>query len=209
MESKVGMTHKIAPITSNMEKKTAYEIQMERFKRAKAGGFHLEAIFILYALIEDRLSAFLFHAGITNCTREKITRNGKVRPHLDSTLTVLNIRQTNIRNVRAKIKLIKELITWSMDYTANEPTLNYMDILSKQINRTAGKDQMIDTLTRIEGWCTSRNELVHALLNKKVENQEEMLQALVAEGEACNRQLQNFVKSFKVRNTLRKTFNIQ
>ncbi|MDD2523064.1 MAG: hypothetical protein PHW11_09660 [Anaerolineaceae bacterium] len=203
------MTPKIEPITTNMEKKTAYQIQMERFKRAKAGGFHLEAIFIIYALIEDRLSAFLFHAGVTNSTREKIARNGKVRPYLDRTLTVLNTRQPNIRNVSAKIKLIKELMEWSTDYSVNEPTLNYLDALYKQINRTAGRDQMIETLTRIEGWCASRNELVHALLNKKVENQEEILQALVAEGEACNRSLQNFVKSFKVRNTLRKTFNIQ
>lgn len=66
------MTPKIAPVTSNMEKKTAYQIQMERFKRAKAGRFHLEAIFILYARIEDRLTAFLFHAGITNDTRDNI-----------------------------------------------------------------------------------------------------------------------------------------
>jgi len=203
------MTPKIEPITTNMEKKTAYQIQMERFKRAKAGGFHLEAIFIIYALIEDRLSAFLFHAGVTNSTREKIARNGKVRPYLDRTLTVLNTRQPNIRNVSAKIKLIKELMEWSTDYSVNEPTLNYLDALYKQINRTAGRDQMIETLTRIEGWCASRNELVHALLNKKVENQEEILQALVAEGEACNRSLQNFVKSFKVRNSLRKTFNSQ
>ena len=203
------MTPKIAPITSNMEKKTAYEIQMVRFKRAKAGGFHLEAIFILYALIEDRLSAFLFHAGITNATREKITRNGKVRPQLDSALAVLNTRQASIRNVSAKIKLVKELMEWSTDYLVNEPTLNYLDALYKQINRTAGRDQMIETLTRIEGWCTYRNELVHALLNKKVEDQEKILQDLVYEGEACNRSLQNFVKSFKNRNTLRKSFNIQ
>jgi len=203
------MTPKIAPITLNMEKKTAYQIQMERFKRAKAGGFHLEAIFILYALIEDRLSAFLFHAGITNATREKITRNGKVRPQLDSALAVLNTRQASIRNVSAKIKLVKELMEWSTDYLVNEPTLNYLDALYKQINRTAGRDQMIETLTRIEGWCTYRNELVHALLNKKVEDQEKILQDLVYEGEACNRSLQNFVKSFKNRNTLRKSFNIQ
>lgn len=203
------MTPKIAPITTNIEKKTAYQIQMERFKHAKAGGFHLEAIFILYALIEDRLSAFLFHAGITNATREKITRNRKVRPHLDSELTVLSAKQPNIRNVSAKIKLIKELLAWSMNYTVNEPARNYKDALCKQINRTAGRDQMIETLIRIEGWCASRNELVHALLNKKVEDQEKILQDLVHEGEACNRSLQNFVKSFKVRNTLRRQFNIQ
>lgn len=203
------MAPKIAPVTSNLEKKTAYQIQMERFKRAKAGGFQLEAIFIIYALIEDRLSAFLFHAGVANSTREKITRNGKVRPYLDNTLTVLNTRQPSIRNVSAKLKLIKELLAWSMNYPVNEPARNYPDALCKQMNRTAGKDQMIETLARIEGWCASRNELVHALLNKKVEDQEKILQDLVHEGEACNRSLQNFVKSFKVRNTLRRQFNIQ
>lgn len=203
------MTPKIAPITSNMEKKTAYQIQMERFKRSKAGGFDLEAIFILYALIEDRLSAFLYHAGIANATREKITRNTKVRPHLDSTLTVLTAKQPGIRNMSAKIKLVKELMAWSDCYTINEPSLNYLDALCKQLSKTAGRDHMIDTLTRIEEWCVCRNELVHAFLNKKVENQEEVLQNLVTEGEDCNRSLQNFVKSFKVRNTLRKTFNIQ
>ena len=203
------MTPKIAPITSKMEKKTAYQIQIERFKRAKAGGFHLEAIFILYALIEDRLSAFLFHAGIANATREKITRNTKVRPHLDNTLTVLTAKQPGIRNVSAKIKLVKELMAWSDCYPINEPSLNYLDALCKQVNRTKGKDGMIEVLSRIEEWCACRNELVHALLNKKVENQEVVLQNLVDDGESLNRSLQNFVKSFKVRNTLRKTFNIQ
>lgn len=203
------MTPKIAPITSNMDKKTAYEIQMERFKRAKAGSFHLEAIFILYALIEDRLSAFLYHAGITNATREKITRNGKVRPQLIGTITILSAKQPSVRPAGTKIKTIKELLVWSAGYAVNEPVLNYLDALCKQINRTKGKDCMVDTLTRIEEWCKCRNELVHALLNKKVENQDEVLQQLVAEGEACNRLLQNFVKSFKVKNNIRKSFNIQ
>jgi hypothetical protein len=188
---------------------TAYQKQMERYKRAKSGGFHLEAIFILYALIEDRLSAFLFHAGISNASREKITKNGKVRPHFNSILKVVNAKQPGIRNVSAKIKLIKELLTWSTEYSINEPALTYLDALCKQINRTKGKEEMTDILTRIEEWCACRNELVHALLNKKVENQEETLQALVQEGEDCNRSLQNFVKSFKNRNTLRRTFNIQ
>lgn len=205
----MSVTPKIALITSNTEKQTAYQKHMERFKRAKAGGFHLEAIFILYPLIEDRLSSFLFHAGISNASREKITKNGKVRPHLNSTLTVLNAKQPSIRNVSARIKLSKELLAWSAGYPTNEPAPTYLDALSKQINRTKGKDEMTVTLTRIEEWCACRNELVHALLNKKVENQEEVLQALVLEGEDCNRILQNFVKSFKVRNTLRKTFKIQ
>lgn len=199
----------IAPITSNMEKKTTYQKQMERFKRAKAGSFHLEAIFILYALIEDRLSAFLFHAGITNGTRQKFTRNARVRPLLISTITELSANAPNLRTISKKIKTCRELLMWSAEYSVNEPALTYLDVLCKQIIRTKGKDNLIPTLIRIEEWCACRNELVHALLNKKVEDQEEVLQALVLEGEDCNRVLQNFVKSFKSRNMVRKTFNIQ
>jgi len=203
------MAPKIAPVTSNMEKKTAYEIQMERFKRAKAGGFHLEAIFILYALIEDRLTAFLFHTGITNDTRDNIAENPSVKVQLKGTITNFNAKQSGIRTASAKIKLIKELLAWSACYPVNESARNYPEALCKQLNRTKGKEAMINTLTRIEDWCISRNELVHALMNKKVDNQDDLLQAMVEEGEACNRSLQNFVKSFKVRNALRKTFNIQ
>jgi hypothetical protein len=199
----------IATITSNMEKKTTYQKQMERFKRAKAGGFHLEAIFILYALIEDRLSAFLFHSGVTNGTRQKFTRNARVRPLLIVTITELSTNAPSLGMISKKIKTCRELLEWSSEYCVNEPALTYLDALCKQINRTAGKEGMIDTLTRVEEWCACRNELVHALLNKKVDNQEEVLRDLVLEGEDCNRILQNFVKSFKSRNTLRKIFNIQ
>jgi hypothetical protein len=203
------MTPKIAPVTSNMEKKTAYQIQMERFKRAKAGGFHLEAIFILYALIEDRLTAFLFHAGITNDTRDNIAENPSVKVQLKDTITNFNAKQSGIRTASAKIKLIKELLAWSACYPVKESARNYPEALCKQLNRTKDKEAMIDTLTRIEEWCASRNELVHALMNKKVDNQDALLQAMVEDGEVCNRSLQNFVKSFKVRNSLRKKFNIQ
>ncbi len=45
------MSPKIATITINAEKNSAYQKNMERYKRAKSGGFYLEAIFILYALV--------------------------------------------------------------------------------------------------------------------------------------------------------------
>lgn len=128
---------------------------------------------------------------------------------LKGTITNFNAKQSGIRTASAKIKLIKELLAWSACYPVKESARNYPEALCKQLKRTKDKEAMIDTLMRIEGWCASRNELVHALMNKKVDNQDALLQTMVEEGEACNRSLQNFVKSFKNRNTLRKTFNIQ
>ena len=43
-------------VSTNQEKYLSYKAQMARLKKARAEGFYLEAIFILYAMLEDRLS---------------------------------------------------------------------------------------------------------------------------------------------------------
>ena len=51
------------PITDNTQKYTNYRIQMGRMKKALANQFYLEAIFIEYAIMEDRLESVLRHSG--------------------------------------------------------------------------------------------------------------------------------------------------
>ena len=51
------------PIQDNMQKYNNYAEQMRRLKKAIASGFYLEAIFIEYALLEDRLESILRHSG--------------------------------------------------------------------------------------------------------------------------------------------------
>ncbi len=77
------MTNRIPSVITNTEKYLSYKEHMTRLNKARVGGFYLEAIFILYAMMEDRLSAFLYYAGVTNKTREKVTSSKKVRPHLN------------------------------------------------------------------------------------------------------------------------------
>lgn len=50
-------------IQDNMQKYENYREQMKRLKKALNGGFYLEAIFIEYAVMEDRLESALRHAG--------------------------------------------------------------------------------------------------------------------------------------------------
>ena len=47
----------------NMQKYENYKEQFKRLKRALANGFNLEAVFIEYAIIEDRTESILRHAG--------------------------------------------------------------------------------------------------------------------------------------------------
>ena len=53
-------------IASNQEKYENYREQMSRLTKAMKAEFYLEAIFIEYAILEDRLESALRHAGKWN-----------------------------------------------------------------------------------------------------------------------------------------------
>lgn len=53
-------------IADNMQKYANYKEQMGRLKKALSHGFYLEAIFIEYAIMEDRLESVLRHSGKWN-----------------------------------------------------------------------------------------------------------------------------------------------
>jgi hypothetical protein len=54
------------PIADNMQKYANYREQMTRLSKAIKAEFYLEAIFIEYAIIEDRLESVLRHSGKFN-----------------------------------------------------------------------------------------------------------------------------------------------
>ncbi len=53
-------------LPENMQKYYNYKEQMGRLKKALGSGFYLEAVFIEYAMMEDRLKSFLKTAGAYN-----------------------------------------------------------------------------------------------------------------------------------------------
>ena len=52
-------------MVTNEEKREIYAQLKTRLKRALAGGFWLEACMIEYAILEDRTSSILYHAGVS------------------------------------------------------------------------------------------------------------------------------------------------
>ena len=53
-------------ITDNIQKYNNYKEQMGRLKKAISSEFYLEAISIEYAIVEDRVTSALRHAGKNN-----------------------------------------------------------------------------------------------------------------------------------------------
>lgn len=56
---------------SGKEKYVNYKTQFEKLKRALANEFYLEAIFIEYAILEDRTQSLLEHGGHWNACKKK------------------------------------------------------------------------------------------------------------------------------------------
>jgi hypothetical protein len=160
-------------------------------------------------MLEDRLLAFLYYAGVTNCQRTKFTSSSLVKPYIRGILEIEDGKGMEINKISSKIKAVRKILQWSQGYMPDDSASDYPAVLHRQVHRTARREEMPATLDEVQEWCECRNELVHALLNKKLENQEEQLHRLVEEGFVLSRKLDNFVRSFKVRNHIRKQFNIQ
>ena len=54
----------IKPVQNNKEKQETYRYHLGRYNCAMRNGFFFEALIIVYALLEDRLIAFLYYCGI-------------------------------------------------------------------------------------------------------------------------------------------------
>ncbi len=63
------------PVQDNMQKYENYREQMGRLKKALSSGFYLEAVFIEYAILEDRLESILRHSGRWKEPREGVHRS--------------------------------------------------------------------------------------------------------------------------------------
>ena len=66
-----------AELPENYLKQFNYAEQMKRLKKALSMEFYLEATFIEYAVIEDRIESFLRHAGVFNPKKHN-SLNGKL-----------------------------------------------------------------------------------------------------------------------------------
>lgn len=55
---------KIRPVTDGVDKEATYKTQIERYDKAVKNGFYFEAMLIVYAIMEDRLRAWLFYSDV-------------------------------------------------------------------------------------------------------------------------------------------------
>lgn len=208
------------------EKQLTYTTEYRQFNKAMKEGFFLEAVAIGYAIIEDRLTAFLHHAGIVTRTNEELKINRKIYPYIRKLLDKEDDYSVKIKDISVKIALITALINMTesdantidvyvADYVQglkrkrSIAQTGYMHDLYTKIKKV-NTELVLSAFAKIEPWRIQRNHLIHALLNKTVESAKDVKKACAEESYAITREIDNnLVKPFKQNNRLREKYNIQ
>ena len=91
---------------SNMQKYFNYQEQMVRLKKAMAAQFYLEAIFIEYAVMEDRLESILRHSGAFNPKK-----HNRIKPKL-SCVADLGREKKSLLHRSFSVEFIEGIYQW-------------------------------------------------------------------------------------------------
>ena len=198
----------ILSVRDNFEKHRTIKYYMNRYNKAYNAGFYLECLWLLYAMIEDRTSAFLYHIGFTQKeNRQKATGTRKIRLQIRKILNMNANDRLYFRNLGRKLDLITEVFDWvRSDEKCEEP---YSEYVKSVLTKLARKKENRDCLERLNNdWRDKRNQLTHALMSKDLFATLKELKTLVESGHNQLRVFDNMVDYIKNRR-IRKKFNIQ
>ena len=122
---------------SNMQKYFNYQEQMVRLKKAMAAQFFLEAIFIEYAVMEDRLESILRHSGVFNPERHS-TIQAKLRR-----VSELRRAKKSLLNRSLSEELLQEIYQWKDERNRLIHALMKQDLHTEDLQKIALEGQQI------------------------------------------------------------------
>lgn len=213
-------------VRNNEERKANYAREYVRYNKAIKYNFYLEAIAIIYAIIEDRLVSVLHHLGIVSRKNDNLRINGAVYPYIRKLMKKDETATVYVKNVSVKIEIIKQLLALDEDRAIridNEVEdfvrsrhkrgivkKGYMHDLYMQMNRGVSGEKLDSLFHDFKEWVDVRNKLIHALLNKTVASTEDAKMDCAESGYKLSRRFDDqLVAPIKKNNSLRKKYKIQ
>lgn len=203
---------KIGIVNDNMDKCYTYAEHKGRYSRAMKYEFYFEAMLIDYALMEDRLKSFLYHAGVLQSrTSFKIDCSKPNKKALKSIYCDYRKKDDanlpQIKNISGKIDIVRAIFEWTSTTTEIPDNNRYLKALKSQCE-SVDIGGMLDTLDQIKDWCDYRNEVVHALMNKNIDSLNVELCDKAIEGMQIANKLDTYVRDMKKGNKVRKSANM-
>ena len=193
---------------------------MARLKVALQQGFYFEAMLIEYALLEDRLRSFVYHAGLLqyrkachlllgkNAVRKDFNRiaqrvkTWKLEDGKEAGNTS-NFERLSVNKISDKIFIVRTIVLWSSELESLPDESRYLQALRGQCE-SLDAAALLETLDAIDTWRMYRNEVIHSLMNKRMESVQQKLSEQVEQGVQLARQLDAQVTILKKNNRIRK-----
>lgn len=210
----------ISPVETMQEKYETYRAEMARLKGALQQGFYFEAMLIEYALLEDRLRSFVYHAGLLQNRKASHLLPGKNAVRKDfnriaqrvktwkledgkETGNTSNFERLSVNKISDKIFIVRTIVLWSSELESLPDESRYLQALRGQCE-SLDAAALLETLDAIDTWRMYRNEVIHSLMNKRMESVQQKLSEQVEQGVQLARQLDAQVTILKKNNRIRK-----
>lgn len=179
------MGPKIKQVQNNKSKGKTYTKLLTKYNEAMENGYYGEAELIVYAFLEDRLRALIYHYGALDA------RNSR---EINEKMSSVYGRPVRIDNISAKIDVIKCILDVSQNDSCND---EFTAEIKTIVKYSAPPTEIKRTLSEIKKWCDYRNEITHAMFNKDIEDLRSGYEEHVKEGYLLARQIDKYVAGVK------------
>ena len=189
------------------DKQETYRTLLSRHKLAMKHGFYFEALLIDYAMLEDRLVAFLWAAGVFNDADKFGLGNRRNKSQLRQLYNEYKGTDKTpiLRNISAKIDMMLVLIDFAeQDYCEDD---RYLSSLHKGL-RELDLETLKGALLALDTWREYRNEVIHGAMTKNVYSLNDKLEENAVAGLAYARTIDNESKKLKRRTYIRRSVNM-
>ena len=203
---------KIAPVSDNNDKFLTYTELTRKYNIAMENDFYFEAMFIVYAMMEDRLRSYLYYLGCFTSKNSHKFDNSDVQIIMGRLarkyLPKKERDNLDISGISGKRNVIATTLKWAM--TGYEDCdVEYLAVINAVYEDKLDISECLDMLKKSAEWCEYRNELIHAMMNKNIESLYSELSDKAVEGMKIARYFDDsMVKKLKKKNEIRKAIRL-
>ena len=175
---------KISPVKNNKQKQQNYQKLISYYNAAIQKGFYAEAELIVYAFLEDRLRSLIYYLGaIKVWNRQWLT---------DEAAAVAG-QVTSLNDMSTKIDVMRKVLKAAGKHPFRS---GFLTAIGQKFTEEQ-MDALLDVLKGIDKWRDYRNEVVHSLFNKDLDELEANFRKHVEDGFAFGRDLDNTIKRIR------------
>lgn len=202
--------HILESVHSSKDKQRTYQAVLAKYRLAMRYGFYLQAILIDYALMEDRLSSFIYHVGwIDDLNETKVNKTG--RRYLRQWMPDYDSRKSpRIDKLANKKAIIRIILDWE-ESSADPTSDRYLRVLRSRLESldVGGIIDIIgvkgQTDDKMSLWCKYRNDCIHTLMNRNIAGLDEELAARADEGMQYVRFIDAQINILRRQNAIRRS----